>query len=284
MTMRNWGFAAGLAAALALYGTATAQSPAGSQMGGTGQEQGASGRDAGSAGSTASGQATGQKVDKDLEEKLQKIHAANQAELQMAQLGTQQAQSPEVKQYAETLQKDHQDMDQQLTQAAQSAGVQLQGKAFDKKQKDAQKDMEKLQKKTGEDFDKEYMSHMVKDHEKDLKEVRSAAKDAEKANQTQLASVLDQAARGIEAHRDQAEQIRDALKGEKGQARTGAAAGSTGSAAEPDAGSTGAAETPGATPSGGAPGTSSDRPETPRGDTGRGQQAGEPSRSTGDTK
>ncbi len=291
MTMRTWGFAAGLAAALAFVGQARAQSGSSNQMGGTaeqgtpsggttdtrspGERSGWSGNEANRTGSSAttrdstagstgsatpSAQAGERKVDKGLEKKLQKIHAANQAEVQLAELGSRQAQSPEVKQYAEMLQRDHTDMDQQLTQAAQTSGLQLTGKEFEEQQKDAAKNMEKLQKKTGQDFDKEFMSHMVKDHEKDLKEVKSAAKDAHKANQTELAQVLDKATSGIEGHRDQAERIRDALKSQKGQARTGAATGSTGSAADTggapvspsedrSTGSSGAEAAPAGTPS-----------------------------------
>jgi putative membrane protein len=340
MTMRNWGFATGIAAALALFGNAQAQSPGtGNQPAGTGQAEGTtrdttgteqpgersgwSGTEAnragdatrstpggqsdatgGTAGSTGSaetgstgstaGSAMGQKLDKDLQEKLQKIHAANQAELQMADLGSQRAESPEVKQYAEMLRKDHQEMDQQLTQAAQASGAQLEGKAFEKKQKDAHKDMEKLQSKSGAEFDREFMSHMVKDHEKDLKDVKSAAKDAKKGNHTELASVLDQASRGIEGHRDQAERIHDTLKSQKGQAATGTSApgsvGSTGAGAESGTGTAVQAgprdDTAGSrgTPDAGSTGAGSTAPEGTPAPVGSGKDPGDTGQSGGRTQ
>jgi putative membrane protein len=265
MTIRNWGFAAGLAAALALVGTAEAQSY------GSGSQAGAQSETAAGAGSAGSAGQTEQKMDKDLKEKIQKIHASNKAEIELAQLGAQRAQSPEVKQYAETLHRDHQQLDEKLTAAAQAAGVELSGKDYEKKHERAMKDMGKLEKKSGQEFDREFMSHMVKDHEKDLKDVKSAARDAEKGNHTELASVLTQAETGMQGHKTEAERIRDSL--EKGGAQAaqapGTATGSTGEAA----GSTGSQDTA----TGGAKGTSSDRVGERGGDTGqsRGDTAGQ---------
>lgn len=317
MTIRNWGYATGLAAALALFGNAQAQSPGASNQTATGTDgrektttedpgvrSGWSGTEAnragtgssasgaaasgspGDTGSTTSGTATGstasqgtassgqasagaqgQKVDKGLQEKLQKIHASNQAELHMAKMGQQQAQSAEVKEYARLLEEDHQRMDQELQQTAQAAGVQLEGKAFQDKQKSAMKDMDKLSKKSGQEFDKEFVSSMVKEHKKDVDAVKDASKDAKKANHTQLASTLDQAHSTMQGHLDRAKSLEDTLK--QGGQRQGRAATSPGSGMGTGSGASDA----GATPSGGAPGTSSDRRDTSRGDTGRGSSA-----------
>lgn len=306
MTIRNWGFAAGLAAALALagtaeagtaksdtksdttsgsgstgsasdpaYGSAPSGTAAGSTSTGTSATPGATSTSDTAAGSTSTGMSAtpgatgtsdtaagsmgstaqaGHKMDKDLKEKIQKIHASNKAEIHMAQVGAERAQSPEVKQFAETLQRDHQQLDEKLTAAAQSAGVELEGKDYEKKHERAMKDMGKLEKKSGQEFDREFMSHMVKDHEQDLKDVKSAARDAEKGNHTELAAVLNQAERGMQGHKDQAEQIRDSLK--TGRAGSMGSTGSTGA----EAGSTGMAP-PGAqdTKPGEAQGTSGER-------------------------
>ncbi|HET7825684.1 MAG TPA: DUF4142 domain-containing protein [Anaeromyxobacter sp.] len=169
----------------------------------------------------------GKKVDKKFEEKIQKIHAANQAEVQLGQMAAQKAQSPEVKQFAEKLEQDHQKADQKLTQAAQSAGIQLEGKAFQDAQKDAQKDMQKLQSKNEQDFDKEFVSKMEKEHKKDIKDVKSAADDARKAHQTELATTLETMANGMQMHLDHAKQLKDTVgKGNKAQGRSGKASSS----------------------------------------------------------
>lgn len=287
--MRNvnrWGLAVGAAGALAFAGTAWAQpqtgtgasqDPARTQEKQPGERSGWSGQETNRAGTTGenretarsstAGATAGQqdrKVDKGLQERLEKIHAANQTELHMAGMGAQQAQSSEVKQYAETLRKDHQRMDQELQQSAQQMGVQLEGKAFQKKQDDAMKDMKKLEKKTGQDFDKEFMSRMVKDHKSDLKEVQKAAKDARKQNHAELASMLDQAAAGIQGHLDQAKQIEDSLeKSGKAQGRRGQTGAERSGATGPGSAGPGSMRDSGATPSGsgstapGAPGAGS---------------------------
>lgn len=269
----RWGAAAGLAAALALFGTAQAQNATGgtgargSEQGekpgtgterpgersgwsgseakanrtgpATGSESSTSGTGQGSSGSSESQGSSGmgmgssassaQKLDKKHQEKLQRIHAANQAEIHMAQMGQQQATSPELKQYAEQLLQDHQQMDRQLTQAAQSMGVQLEGKEFQDKQKDAMKDMKKLQGKTGQEFDREYAKMMVKDHEKDLKEVQNTAKDLRKENHAELAATLDQAATKMQGHLQQAKQLEETV-GKSGQKQSrGTSGASTGS-------------------------------------------------------
>jgi putative membrane protein len=204
----GWSVAAGLAGALAVFGPAWAQTPntpnnmGTSQQGTTdsstskengtrsgwsgssatepGEHTKADDRTAGSQGSSstampgssetaASASAKSGKVDKKLQDDLQKLHADNQAEVHMGQMGEQQATSPELKQFAQKLQQDHQKLDDKVTQTAQSAGISLEGKAAESAQKDADKEMKKLHGKTGQDFDKAFLSQMVKDHEKDIK-------------------------------------------------------------------------------------------------------------------
>jgi putative membrane protein len=108
--------------------------------------------------------ATG-KIDKGLQERLERLHAMNQAEVQMGQIGAQSAQSPDVKQFAEHMQTDHEKADQKLTQTAQTAGAaSLEGDTF-RKESDKHKEM----RSSVEDRDRlrqGYMSRMVKDHER----------------------------------------------------------------------------------------------------------------------
>jgi putative membrane protein len=291
--VNRWGLAAGLAAALALFGNAQAQGAAsgsGSGASGSGSRgdtggptpsgadrSSATGSTAGGTGSAASG-SQAKKLDKGLQEKLEKIHAAHQTELQLARVATQNAQSPEVKQFAEQMQSDHQRADEKLTQTAQSMGVSLEGKTFQKESDRAKKDMEKLQSKTGTDFDKEYMSRMVKEHERTEKDTSSAAKDARKANQTELAALLEQGHTGIQGHLQHAKDIQKAV--DQGGRPAAGGTGSSGSmgrepGAQPGSGSRGdtGGPTPGGadrstgsgstTPGGGAPGTSSDPGQRP---------------------
>ncbi len=298
----RFGLAAGLAGALALLGSAQAQQDttrgsAGSGTGAgdsgamapgtggnshgssavdspsseTGSRSGTATSDSASGGGGASASSSdtatgapsaGKKVDKKLQDDLEKIHAANQAELQMAQLGAQNAQSEQVKDFAQKMQSDHQQMDQQLTQQAQTMGVSLEGKTFQKETQSAQKGLQKLQSKTGTDFDKAFMSQMVKDHEKDLKAVKGAAKDAQKGNQPELASALQDAQTRIKGHLDHAKQLQKAVsKGGASAAAGSSSTSGTGSSSDmsgtgsssPHSGSRG--DTGGPTPGGGDRGT-----------------------------
>ncbi|HEX9241933.1 MAG TPA: DUF4142 domain-containing protein [Anaeromyxobacter sp.] len=174
----------------------------------------------------------GQKIDAKLQSKLEKIHADNLAEAQLGQLAAQNAQSPDVKQFAEKMQTDHQRLDGKLQQILQTMGASLEGKDFDKAQKDNQKDLQQLQSKTGKDFDKDYMSRMVKDHEKDLKVVKDAQKDAEKGKHSELAALLQSAQTGMQGHLDQAKQVQKSVE-KAGSTATGPASSGTGSGTNP---------------------------------------------------
>jgi putative membrane protein len=220
----RYGLGAALAGGLAL-GTALAQSSTSGSSGTTGGGGASAGSD-----STASGApSAGQKVDKKLQDHLEKIHASNQAEIKFAELGSQSATSPQVKQFAEKMGTDHQKVDQKLTQQAQTMGVaSLEGKTFQKEVASAQKDMKKLQGKTGSDFDKAFMDRMVKDHEKALKEVKSAESSAQKAKQPELASALQTAQTQIQGHIDQGKQVQKALKSGAGHAASGSSSPSMG--------------------------------------------------------
>ncbi len=297
-TWNRTGLAAGFAAALLLAGTARAQGagagggggagPGTPQSGGSAAPGTPSGSDAASPGRTdtaappahgdtatgtdtapgarmhgagdrAAAGTTG-KLDKGLEQGLQKLHAANQAEIQMGQLAAQSAQDPQVKQFAQQMVDDHQKNDQQLEQLAQQSGVTLTGTIFDKASKQAEKDMGKLHGQSGAAFDQRYTSLMVKDHEKDVKEVASLAKQAHKANQAELASFLDQTHSTMQGHLEQARTIAKAARGEQRHGRRGGASrsgsmtipGSSGPAGATDASGSAGATAPSGTGSPGA--------------------------------
>ena len=214
------------------HGTTGSQGSTSSSAQGTGS--------AGSATATSGERSGSQKALKgDLEEKIQEIHAANQAEVQLGQLGAQSAQSPEVKEYAQKLAQDHQKNDEQLQQVAQTVGATLEGKEFQKKQEDARKDLAKLQEKQGQEFDKAFMKHMVKDHEKDVKEVEKAAKEARKENHTELASFLDTTHTKLQGHLQEAKRIEKSLDQGRSQAQTGSRASDMGTGSGGAAGASG---------------------------------------------
>jgi putative membrane protein len=200
------GLAAAAAAALGLSGVALAQKTSSGSEATTG-----GGSSAGTDKTATGASSAGEKLDKGLQSKLEKLHADNQGVIQLGQLAEKNAQSPEVKQFAEKTVADHSKLDKKLQTTAQSMGATLEGKDFEKAAASNQKDLEKLQSKTGKDFDKEYMSRMVKDHESDLKAVTAAQKDAEKAKQTELATLLAGAQKGMQGHLDHAKAVQKSL-------------------------------------------------------------------------
>jgi putative membrane protein len=231
----RWGIAA-IVAALALGTPALASSTAGTQ-GSSGSSD--TGKGSTSSGTASSGSTSAGKPDKKLTEAVQRLHADNQAEIHMGQMAQQMGTSQEVKDFGKKLASDHQKNDEKLTTLAQSKGIDLNGEAFQDEQKHAQKNMEKLHGKSGADFDKAFMSMMVKDHEKDVKAVEKATKEAQKKNQTELATYLAATHTGLQGHLQTAQRIEKDLKSGKSDA----ASSGTGSGAISPGGGTGGSTT-----------------------------------------
>jgi putative membrane protein len=197
------GLAAGLGGALAFAGVARAQQDK-SASGGAGPSPGS--------GSTLAGApSAGPKIDETLTSELERLHAGNQGEIQLAQVALEKAQSPEVKSFAERMRSEHEQMDGELIQVAQAAGVNLEGKAFQKEQQAAAKQAKKLKSKTGAAFDKAYMTAMVKGHEETAKTAKDAAQRAQKVNEPELLSALQKAETQVQSHLAQAKQVEHSL-------------------------------------------------------------------------
>lgn len=204
-------------------GTGTSSESAGSTMGGSSTGSGSSsmgststGSDQGTTGSSTGSAAGSKPIKSDLRDGLEKLHAANQGEIQAAQMALTAAQSPQVKEFAQKMVDDHTQNDQELTQMAQSMGVDLSGKAFQKKQQQAQDGMKKVQGKTGASFDRAYMSWMVKEHAQVVKDTASLAKTATKENQAELAEFLTKTHATLQQHHTLAQQIDKVAKAETG--------------------------------------------------------------------
>lgn len=94
------------------------------------------------------------------------------AEVQLGQLASEKAASPEVKQFGQRMVTDHTQANDQLKQIAQQQGIELPTKL---NAKDAATKA-RLEKLSGKAFDRAYMSDMVKDHTKDVAEFQREAK------------------------------------------------------------------------------------------------------------
>jgi putative membrane protein len=154
---------------------------------------------------------------------LEKLHSDNQAEIEAGRMAAQSASSPQVKEFAERMVKDHTANDQKLTELAQKQGIPLELKHRMSGMAKGEESMGDLHGKSGADFDKAYISDMVKDHEKDEKAVRKLSEDAQKDNQAELASFLTETHQAIGDHLSMARQLRDTTKNEKKEARNSSA-------------------------------------------------------------
>lgn len=107
----------------------------------------------------------------DKEKFIKETAQGNTAELNIAQVATQKAQDPAVKDYAQKLVTDHSKMGDQVKEIAQKEGITLSTEVDSKHQKM----IDHLSGLSGAEFDKAFAMHMVKDHKKDIDMFKKAA-------------------------------------------------------------------------------------------------------------
>jgi len=95
---------------------------------------------------------------------VQEAMKGNQAEVALAEVAAQKAQNAELKEFAQHLQKDHTQANEQLRPIAESLGVQT-SQSLDEKH---QKKLTRFQEMQGAEFDKEFAIYALKDHKKDI--------------------------------------------------------------------------------------------------------------------
>ncbi|MBV8774790.1 MAG: DUF4142 domain-containing protein [Deltaproteobacteria bacterium] len=103
---------------------------------------------------------------------MKKAAQGGLAEVELGQLATEKATSPEVKQFGQRMVEDHGKANDQLKQIASQKGVTLPDK-LDAKDAATKARLEKL---SGEQFDRAYIKDMVTDHTKDVSEFRMEAR------------------------------------------------------------------------------------------------------------
>jgi len=106
------------------------------------------------------------------------------AEVELGQLAAEKATSPDVKQFAERMVKDHSQANDQLKQIAMEKGVTL--PSSPSKKTEATKD--KLSKLNGAAFDRAYMAGMVKDHRTDIAQFKKESTAGQDPDVKQFAS------------------------------------------------------------------------------------------------
>lgn len=115
---------------------------------------------------------------------IKKAAQGGLAEVQLGQLATEKADSPDVKQFGQKMVDDHSKANDQLKQVASNKGVTIPDKLS---AKDAATKA-RLEKLSGKVFDRAYMRDMVMDHTKDLSEFRTESKTAKDPDVKNFAS------------------------------------------------------------------------------------------------
>lgn len=132
---------------------------------------------------------------------VQEAMQGNDAEVQLAQLAQQKSQSADVKQFAQKMQSEHQQMNQKwFAPEAKNLGVSV-PKGPSKKDK---KMYEKMQTLSGDDFDKAYIAAMLKDHQDDLKKYKDETESAQDPGLKQVAQLGEKV---ISQHLELAQQL-----------------------------------------------------------------------------
>lgn len=105
---------------------------------------------------------------------VEKAASGGMAEVELGKLATKKAATPEVRQFAEQMVKDHSQANTELKQLASKKNFPLPSDVTTEQKQDLQK----LSQKSGKDFDKAYMDLMVKDHDDDVKDFKNEASQA----------------------------------------------------------------------------------------------------------
>ncbi len=139
------------------------------------------------------------------------LNTAYALEIQAAELAAQNVTNPQVREFAQTLQRDHQAMQERLTPMLQGAPPQNLDDTDDlvSFHRDAMEDLGDEER--GLDYDRKFMEKQIEMHERLLNDLD----DAMRGNAgTELRAELTQAQTGVRQHLEQARQLLAQLEGE----------------------------------------------------------------------
>jgi putative membrane protein len=127
-------------------------------------------------------------------------------EVKLGQIAVKQAQSEDVRKFAQRMVDDHTKLNGQLAQIVKQKKGIVMPQALDKKYQD---EVDKLAKETTDKFDRDYMKRMVDDHQNDVKAFEKESKDGKDPDMKALAN---SALPTLHDHLAQAQQIESRMK------------------------------------------------------------------------
>ena len=156
---------------------------------------------------------SGQRASSD-REFVRKAAQGGLAEVQLGQLATEKAASPEVKQFGQRMVDDHTKANDQLKQIAQQQGIEVPDQ-LDAKDAATKARLEKL---SGKECDRAYMHDMGTDHTKDVTEFKH---EANSGKDSAVKSFAQQTVPTLEDHLKEAKSIAPKVgaKSERGERR-----------------------------------------------------------------
>jgi putative membrane protein len=142
------------------------------------------------------------------------------AEVELGKLASEKAQSEQVKQFGQRMEKDHGQANDELKSLAQQKNITLPTE-LDAKHKATQ---ERLSKLSGAQFDRAYMQEMLQDHRKDVNEFR---KESQSGKDPDVKAWAAKTLPTLEEHLRLAQSTSSAAVGTSGS-KSGATSGATG--------------------------------------------------------
>lgn len=148
-------------------------------------------------------------LEEDTRDFVEEAASSSMMEVELAQLAQQNAQSQEVKDYAQMIENDHSQANERLRTIAQQKNITLPAGMKD----DHRSEIDDLRDKTGQEFDQEYMDKMVSEHEDDISKFEDMREDVQDPD---LQSWIDNTLTTLRQHRDEAERIKESVGGNDG--------------------------------------------------------------------
>lgn len=148
-------------------------------------------------------------LEEDTRDFVEEAASSSMMEVELAQLAQQNAQSQEVKDYAQMIENDHQQANERLRSIAQQKNITIPESMKD----DHRSEIDDLRDKTGQEFDQDYMDKMVSEHEDDISKFEDMREDVQDPD---LQSWIDNTLTTLRQHRDEAERIKESVGGNDG--------------------------------------------------------------------
>jgi putative membrane protein len=143
-------------------------------------------------------------LDENAKEFMKESASGSMMEVQLADVAMQKTQNQEVRNLAQTIKTDHEQLNSQMEQLAQQKQVMLSDSLMD----DHRKKVEDLQQKSANEFDKAYVDMMVKDHKDDIDKYEKMRDDTQDSD---LQALINNSIPVLQKHHDQAKQLQESM-------------------------------------------------------------------------